>query len=109
MDYLGEGVAVARRRPRPRQMHEQVVVRRELGGARVLRKEVALLEVEFAQVRHALRFRHDLRVVREQHAHLPLGLDVALLAEEAEAVGIVQVLARPDGEQHVVGFGVLFP
>src|SRR5207247_1752441 len=36
VDRLGEGVAVARRRPRPRQMHEQVVVRRELGGARVL-------------------------------------------------------------------------
>src|SRR2546429_7909003 len=51
----------------------------------------------------------DLRVVREQHAHLPLGLDVALLAEEADAVGIVQVLARPDGEQHGAGFGVLFP
>src|SRR2546430_13065863 len=33
---------------------------------------------------------------RSQHAHLPLGLDVALLAEEAEAVQIVQVLARPE-------------
>src|SRR5207244_13357675 len=40
VDRLREGVAVALPRPRPRQMHEQVVVRRELGGARVLRKEV---------------------------------------------------------------------
>src|SRR2546430_14956810 len=41
-------------------------------------------------------------LVREQRAHLPLRLDVALLAEEAEAVGIVQVLTGADGEQDVV-------
>src|SRR5207247_1517747 len=79
------------------------------GSMSVMRQEVALLEIEFAQFRDALGFRHHVRVVREQRAHLPLRLDVALLAEEAEAVGIVQVLARTDGEQHVVGFGVLFP
>src|SRR2546430_4493967 len=37
-----------------------------------------------------------------------LGLYVALLAEEPEPVGVVQVLSGADGEQHVVRFGVLF-
>ena len=78
-------------------------------GARILRQEIALLEVELAQLGHALRFRHDLRVVGEQRAHLRLRLDVALLTEEAEPVGIVQILSRADREQHVVRFGVLFP
>ena len=44
---------------------------------------------------------------REQRPHLRVRLDVALLTHEAEPVGIVQILPHPDGEQHVVGLGVL--
>ncbi len=86
-------------------MDQQVLVRRELRGARILGQEIALLEVEFAQLGDARRLREHVGAV-EQRRHLLLGLDVALLPEEPKPFGIVKVLAGADREQHVVSFGV---
>ena len=41
--------------------------------------------------------------------HLLLGLDVRLLAGEAESLRVVEVAAGADGQQHVVRLGVLAP
>src|SRR5438034_1205740 len=108
LNGAGQGVAVAHRRTGAREVHQEVVVGRELGRPRVLRQEVALLEVELASLGDARGLGQDLGVIRKQRRHLRLGLYVALLAEEPEPVGVVQVLSRADGEQHVVRFGVLF-
>ena len=102
-----QGIAVAAPRPVAREMHQQVGVARELRGARVLRQEVALLEVELAQGGQSCRLRNDVRPVREQRTHLRLRLDVALPPEEPEPVRVVEILSRADGEQHVVGLGVV--
>ena len=88
-------------------MHQQVLVRRELRGALILRQEVPLLEIEFAQLGDAGRFCQDVGPVAEQAAHLALGLDVALLSEKAKALGIVEVFPRPDRQQDVVGLGII--
>src|SRR5262249_55549513 len=50
--------------------------------------------------------RQYVRARAEQLAHLAFRLDVALLPEEPEPLGVVEVLARADREQHVVCLGV---
>src|SRR2546425_630949 len=61
----GEWGAVAFRRAGARQVHEQVVIARELRRSRVLRQEVALLEIELAPVGDALRLRDRVGALRE--------------------------------------------
>ena len=74
---------------------------------REARQEVALLEVELAEVRHPLGVVDGLRVVGKEGAHLLFRLHVRLLPGEAEALRVVEVGARPDGQEHVVRLGVL--
>ena len=101
-DGAGERIAVAGQGAGARQVDQQVIVGGECRRARVLRQEVALLEVELAQLRDACGFGDHVGALREERRHLRLGLDVALLAEETKPVGIVQIFARADREQHVV-------
>ena len=106
---LRQGIAVASLGSGLGQVDEEVVVRRELRGPGELRQEVALLEVELAQLGDAGALGQDLGMVREQRPHLRFRLDVALPPQEAESVRIVQVLPGADGQQNVVRLGVLFP
>ena len=61
----GEWGAVAFRRAGARQVHEQVVIARELRRSRVLRQEVALLKFELAPIGDALRLRDRVVALRE--------------------------------------------
>ena len=90
-------------------MVEQGLVGGILGGAGELGQEVALLEVELAQVGHGGRIGQRVRPVRKQRLHLRFGFDVRFLAGEPEALGVVQIAAGADGEQHIVRLGILPP
>ena len=109
LDRRRERRAVAPGRALPGQVLEQGLVGGVPGGAGKPGEEVLLLEVELAEVGHGLGVGQDLRVVRKERLHLLLGLDVRLLAGEAEALGVVEVAAGADGEQHVVRLGVFAP
>ncbi len=87
-------------------MNEQILIGGELRGTRILRQEVALFEIELAQLRDPCRLRQDVGPIAKQTAHLGFRFDVALLAEEAEPLGVIEILPRADGKQDVVRFGV---
>ena len=99
--------AVAPLGSRAREVLEQRFVGGVLGGAGEAGEEVPLLEVELAQVGHPRGVGQRLGLVREERPHLRFGLDVRFLAGEAEALGVVEVAAGADREQHVVRLGVL--
>ena len=88
-------------------MVEQGLVDGVLGRAGELGQEVPLLEVELAQVGHHGGVGQRVRPIRKQRLHFGFRLDVRFLPGEPEALGIIQIAAGADGEQHIVRLGIL--
>ena len=107
LDGRWERIAVALLGTVAREMDEQIAVGREFGRARILRQEVALLEIELAQLGDAGGLGQRVLLLTEQLAHLGLGFDVALLPEKAKPLWIIEVFAGADRQQHVVRLGVI--
>ena len=100
----GQRVAVApRRRPRGPDRSSSDSSVAYLGGTREAGQEVPLLEVELAEVGHASAvFASASGWSGKSDRISALGLHVRFLAGEAEPLGIVEIGAGADGEQHVV-------
>ena len=106
---VGQGIAVLRLRPLRRLVAQHLHGVGEAVREREIGQLVLLLERDVAALGDLHRLGEEAGQVREEFRHLFGGLEVALLPVEAEPVGVVLVLARPDAEERVVRVRVLAP
>ena len=85
----------------------EVAVGREPGRHRESGQRRHPFQLEAAHLGHPQRVGEGFGVLREGEGHLRGALQVELRGVEAEALGVFELLARPDAEQHVVGVGVV--
>ena len=104
---IGLRLAVAVFQAGPAQVFEERLLRvafRHLADRDVV---IAEFEVEITLIHDLLRDVAGFRDVREDLAHLLLGLQVKLVVGEAHAVRIRKAGLRADAQQHVVRLGIL--
>src|SRR6185503_1964917 len=80
---------------------------RVLGGAGKLRKEIALLEVELAEIGDLLGVLQQVGAPGKERRHLGLGFYVALFPDKAEPGRVIELLPGADRQQDIVGLGIL--